>query len=146
MARRGVVGRRRRRDEDEDVPVGRGGGDASLLSALELLEHSKARLARQIVEELGSGCGLSGETDDRDVPGGEDPFENATIDDIRDLLDRGQQLAATPWGKNAWRNRACYIAGPQGHRYVVKPVAETTAASAGSAASDRKSTRLNSSH
>ena len=147
MARLGAVGRRRRRerDEDEDVPVGRGGGDASLLGALELLEHSKARLARQIIEELGTGCGLSGETDDRDVPGGEDPFENATIDDIRDLLDRGQQLAATPWGKNAWRNRACYIAGPQGHRYVVKPVAETTTtatASAGAGSSESQDSVL----
>lgn len=131
------MGRRRGRREPEeqgggyvDASEGARGArrqrpEISLMGALELLEHQKAMFARQILEELGTGCGLSGDTDDRDIPGSEDPFENATIDDIRDLLDRGEQAAATPWGKNAWRNRACYIAGPQGHRYVVKPASET---------------------
>jgi hypothetical protein len=95
-----------------------GGREHSLGTALELLYVQMTKAAQGIVEDLGMGGG--GDIDDRDVPGGEDPFEKATIDDIREMLATGESLSSTPWGDNASANRMFYTVDT-GHSYSVKP-------------------------
>lgn len=116
------------RDEFDPPPV------FDLRSTMEQFSIAMTRTAQSIVEELSSTCRAcsgsgspSGELDDRDVYGGEDPFENATIETVRDLIDIGNQRWRTPWGDNAATNRAYYTVD-RGHKYVVKPAAEDPAA------------------
>ena len=78
------------------------------------------RQATSILEELTSD---SDGVDDDDIPDGEDPFEDATVDQIRALIESGKSLSKTPWGNNAKNNRAYYIADT-GHVYTVKPKSE----------------------
>lgn len=93
-----------------------------LKSSMEQLSIAMSRAAQSILEDLGTSCGglSSGGLDDRDVYGSEDPFENATVETVRDLIDLGNQRWRTPWGDNAATNRAYYNVD-RGHKYVVKP-------------------------
>lgn len=76
------------------------------------------RLANSILEELEFGD--SGTLDDRDSPGSEDPFLEATLDDIHSYCGIGEDRSRTPWGCNAMENRGYYTVDT-GHTYVVKP-------------------------
>lgn len=76
------------------------------------------RLANSILEELEYGD--SGTLDDRDSPGSEDPFLEATLDDIHSYCGIGEDRSRTPWGCNAMENRGYYTVDT-GHTYVVKP-------------------------
>lgn len=102
------------------MSVGGFGQVQTLGTSLELLYVELTKSAQKILEELGTSCGSSGGIDDRDVPGGEDPFEAATIDDVREMLATGESLAITPWGGNATENRMFYTVDT-GHNYAVKP-------------------------
>lgn len=76
------------------------------------------RLANSILEELEYGEG--GILDDRDSPSSEDPFLEATLDDIHSYCGIGEDRSRTPWGCNAMENRGYYTVDT-GHTYVVKP-------------------------
>lgn len=76
------------------------------------------KLANGILEEL--QFGETGVLDDRDSPSSEDPFETATIDDIREYCRIGEDRSRTPWGCNAMANRGYYTVDV-GHTYIVKP-------------------------
>jgi hypothetical protein len=91
----------------------------SLETSLELLYVSMTKAAKSMLEDLSLDSGGMG-IDDRDIPGGEDPFEDATIDDVREMLATGESLSSTPWGDNASSNRMFYTVDT-GHSYSVKP-------------------------
>jgi hypothetical protein len=76
-----------------------------------------SKAASQIMEELGSGCSPSGTNDDSDTDSA-DPHE--TIEDVRDVLIRGEDLSRVCWGSNAMNNRKYYIVD-EGHHVTVKP-------------------------
>lgn len=107
------------RDEFDPPPV------FDMRSAMEQFSIATTKAAQAIMEDMGTSCGglSSGGLDDRDVYGSEDPFENATVETVRDLIDLGNQRWRTPWGDNAATNRAYYTVD-RGHTYVVKPAAD----------------------
>lgn len=82
--------------------------------------HMTIAMRRQMTSILEELTTDSDGPDDSEVPDGEDPFEDATIDTIRSLIASGKSLSKTPWGTNAKNNRSYYIADT-GHGYTVKP-------------------------
>jgi hypothetical protein len=84
---------------------------------LAFLGIAASKAARQIMEELGSGCSSNGTNDDSDTNSA-DPHE--TIEDVRDILLRGEDLSRVCWGSNAMNNRKYYIVD-EGHHVTVKP-------------------------
>ena len=128
------MARRRRPIRDDDTyrdEVSAPPAPRDLRTAMEVLNIRATTLATNMLEELGMSCGGAsyagagyGAVDDRDVPGGESPFDqNTTVDDVRELIEQGNQLNATPWGTNATNNRSYYTVDT-GHMYVVKPRAQ----------------------
>lgn len=116
-----------RQVSEDDVPLvsreeiaSRVYGSAQYQTEMERLSISMAKASREILEDLSSCSGQNNTNDDESVPDGEDPFENATIETVRDLVAQGNSLSKTPWGENARDNRAFYIADT-GHQYVIKP-------------------------
>lgn len=90
----------------------------------ELLLIQLSKAAKEIVEELGSGCGsrrgginTDGEGDEY-PHGGDEPYEN--IQDVKETMLLGDSLSRICWGTNAKDNRAYYIADT-GHTVTVKP-------------------------
>lgn len=102
--------------------------DNSMAFSLETGENVRAvqtrmqiameKMASSILEELEYGS--SGTLDDRDSPGSEDPWLEATIDDVHEYCGIGEDRSRTPWGCNAMENRGYYTVDT-GHTYVVKP-------------------------
>jgi len=84
---------------------------------LAFLGIAASKAARQIMEELGSGCSPNNTNDDSDTNSA-DPHE--TIEDVRDILLRGEDLSRVCWGSNAMNNRKYYIVD-EGHHVTVKP-------------------------
>ena len=82
--------------------------------------HMTIAMRRQMTSILEELTTDTDGPDDSEVPDGEDPFEDATIDTIRSLIASGKSLSKTPWGTNAKNNRSYYIADT-GHGYTVKP-------------------------
>ena len=91
---------------------------------LEFFKIEAAKMAKSIMEEFrticaGMSCRSTGDDD-----GGEDGVHGAspepdTTREINERLDKGEDLAATPWGENAASNRQYYIVG-SGQQVVVK--------------------------
>lgn len=92
---------------------------SALALEMELLTISASKAARSIFEELGANCSGSQINNDNEVFGGENPHE--TIEDVREVLEIGDNLSRVSWGSNAMNNRAYYIVD-NGHGPVtVKP-------------------------
>lgn len=94
----------------------------SYVTEQELFGIEASKVARKIMEELGSSCRSQAEGDDTFPDGGEDPYE--TIDDVNRVMRLGDHLSRVCWGTNAKDNRAYYIADT-GHIVTVKPKNET---------------------
>lgn len=85
----------------------------------EMLAISASKVAREIMEELGTTCsGRNSEGDDTLPSGGEEPYQ--TIDDVNSAMLLGDALSRVSWGTNAKDHRAYYIADT-GHVVTVKP-------------------------
>lgn len=111
------MARRRRDIQDEPVAFSLETGE-SIRAVQARMSIAIERMANNILEELEYGEG--GILDDRDSPGSEDPFLEATLDDIHSYCGIGEDRARTPWGRNAMENRGYYTVDT-GHTYVVKP-------------------------
>lgn len=111
------MARRRRDIQDEPVAFSLETGE-SIRAVQARMSIAIERMANNILEELDYGEG--GILDDRDSPGSEDPFLEATLDDIHSYCGIGEDRSRTPWGRNAMENRGYYTVDT-GHTYVVKP-------------------------
>lgn len=111
------MARRRRDIQDEPVAFSLETGE-SIRAVQARMSIAIERMANNILEELEYGEG--GILDDRDSPGSEDPFLEATLDDIHSYCGIGEDRSRTPWGRNAMENRGYYTVDT-GHTYVVKP-------------------------
>lgn len=115
------MSRTARKDPDEipfaPVPYTRTAYATEMDIELARLGIAASKAASQIMEELGSGCSPRGDNDDSDTDSA-DPHE--TIEDVRDILLRGEDLSRVCWGSNAMNNRKYYIVD-EGHHVTVKP-------------------------
>ncbi len=111
------MARRRRDIQDEPAAFSLETGE-SIRAVQARMSIAIERMANNILEELDYGEG--GILDDRDSPGSEDPFLEATLDDIHSYCGIGEDRSRTPWGRNAMENRGYYTVDT-GHTYVVKP-------------------------
>lgn len=111
------MARRRREIEDNSGSFSLETGE-SVRTVQARMSIALEKLASNILEELeyGANAGL----DDRDSPGSEDPWNEATLDDVLDYCHLGEDRARTPWGCNAMENRGYYTVDT-GHTYTVKP-------------------------
>ncbi len=88
----------------------------------ELFAISASKVARQIMEELGTSCGTQNDEGDDTMPaGGEEPYSSTegTVG-VNQVMMLGDSLSRVCWGSNAKDNRAYYIADT-GHVVTVKP-------------------------
>jgi len=88
----------------------------------ELFAISASKVARQIMEELGTGYSRQNDEGDDTFPhGGEEPYDitEGTLG-VNRVMTLGDSLSRVCWGSNAKDNRAYYIADT-GHVVTVKP-------------------------
>lgn len=109
---------RKRRDIDSEPEAFSLETGESIRAVQARMSIATEKLANTILEELEYGEG--GILDDRDSPSSEDPFLEATLDDIHSYCGIGEDRSRTPWGCNAMENRGYYTVDT-GHTYVVKP-------------------------
>jgi hypothetical protein len=91
----------------------------NFVTEMELLSISASKVARSILEELGTSCQGSQENSDGEVHGGENPHE--TIEDVREVLEIGDNLSRICWGSNALNNRQYYIVDTGHGPVTIKP-------------------------
>lgn len=92
----------------------------------ELYDIQAMKVARQIMEELGSSCAGTQDNDDTLPSGGEEPYDvNNGTDGVNTVMMLGDSLSRVCWGGNAKDNRGFYIVDT-GHSITVKPKDENS--------------------
>ena len=94
------MARRRRDIQDEPVAFSLETGE-SIRAVQARMSIAIERMANNILEELEYGEG--GILDDRDSPGSEDPFLEATLDDIHSYCGIGEDRSRTPGAGTRWK-------------------------------------------